>query len=114
MSDKYAPERGDIVWLNLSPQAGHEQAGKRPALVLSPKQYNSRTGLAVVCPVTNQKKDYPFEVELRQAKSITGVILSDQVKSLDWKVRQATFADKAPEAVVHECTRKIKALLMIR
>ena len=83
VSESYSPDRGDIVWLNFNPQAGHEQAGRRPALVLSPKSYNDRTGLALLCPVTTAAKGYLFEVPLPPGGSIAGVALSDHIKSLD-------------------------------
>jgi mRNA interferase MazF len=85
----YVPERGDVVWITFNPQAGHEQAGYRPAVVLSPKTYNGKVGLALLCPITSQIKGYPFEVEVPEGLSVNGVILSDQVKSLDWKARNA-------------------------
>lgn len=113
MAGIYIPNRGDIVWLNFTPQSGHEQMRQRPALVLSPKQYNSKVGLAVFCPITSHKKGYPFEVDILNTKKINGVALSDQVKSLDWKTRKAKFVEKVPESVIRECTAKIKALLMI-
>ena len=87
----YVPERGDAVWLDFTPQVGHEQAGRRPALVLSTAAYNGRVGLAVVCPITSQTKGFPFEVALPAGLSIRGVVLSDQARSLDWRGRQATF-----------------------
>jgi len=87
---RYVPERGDVVWLNFTPQAGHEQAGHRPALVLSPAAYNGKTGLMLCCPITSQVKGYPFEVRLDAGADAQGVVLSDQVKSLDWQARQAT------------------------
>ncbi len=113
MAGRYIPNRGDIVWLNFTPQSGHEQKGQRPALVLSPKQYNAKVGLALFCPITSQKKGYPFEVDLRSTRKITGVALSDQIKSLDWKTRNASFAERVSESVITECVLKIKALLMI-
>ena len=113
MIRQYVPERGDIVWLNFTTQSGHEQMGKRPAIVLSPKQYNIKVGLAVFCPITSHQKGYPFEVELAKNMKISGVILSDQIKSLDWKARSAKFIDKVPESVLNECSLKIKALLII-
>ena len=85
----YTPDRGDLIWINFNPQVGHEQAGRRPALVLSPQTYNSRIGLAIVCPVTNQVKGYPMEVRIPEGLDITGVILADQVKSLAWRGRNA-------------------------
>src|SRR5471030_737488 len=83
----YIPERGDAVWITLDPQAGHEQAGRRPALVLSPSAYNGRVGLALLYPITNQAKGYPFEVSLPEESPVTGVVGADQVKSLDWRTR---------------------------
>ncbi len=85
----HVPERGDLVWLTFSPQTGHEQAGRRPAVVLSPATYNGKVGLALFCPITSQVKGYPFEVALPEGLSISGVILADQVKSLDWRAREA-------------------------
>jgi mRNA interferase MazF len=108
----YIPERGDVVWLTLHPQAGHEQAGRRPALVLSPKQYNGRVGLAIFCPLTSQVKGYPFEVEVRhQEPRVHGVILSDQVKSLDWRARQAEFICIRPQELVTEVLDKLRLLI---
>ena len=94
------PKRGDLIWVSLNPQAGHEQAGRRPALVLSPVEYNSRVGLALMCPVTNRAKGYPFEVALPADTDVTGVILADQIKSLDWRARRAEIACRAPKAVI--------------
>lgn len=107
---EYVPERGDLIWLDFNPQAGHDQSGKRPALVLSPKDYNRRTSLLIACPVTSKVKGYPFEVTVT-AKKIVGVILSDQVKSLDWRVRNAEFAEKASAAVIGETRKKLLLLL---
>ena len=107
----FVPERGDIVWLNFSPQAGYEQAGRRPALVLSPKSYNDRTGLALLCPVTTAAKGYPFEVPLPQGGEITGVVLSDHIKSLDWRARQAGLATQATPQVVEQVLETIGTLL---
>jgi mRNA interferase MazF len=107
---KYVPDRGDFIWLNFTRQIGHKQAGKRPALVLSQKEYNGKTGLLIACPVTSQVKGYPFEV-LVAGKKIKGVILSDQVKSLDWKARKASFAEKAASTVVSEAQAKLLLLL---
>jgi mRNA interferase MazF len=87
----YIPERGDIVWLTFTPQAGHEQAGRRPALVLSPSAYNGKVGLAIFCPITSQIKGYPFEVLIPTGLPVNGAILCDQVKSLDWRARKAEF-----------------------
>jgi len=107
----YCPKRGDIVWLALDPQAGHEQAGRRPALVLSSEAYNRKVGLALFCPVTDQVKGYPFEVEIPSGLKLTGVVLSDQVKSLDWRARRATFCCELPEAALQEVIQKLSALL---
>lgn len=107
----YIPERGDIVWLDFDPQAGHEQAGRRPAFVLSPATYNAKTGLMLCCPITSQVKGYPFEVAVAGAAKIRGVILADQVKSLDWQVRRAEKQGKVTKAVLDEVVEKIKAIL---
>ncbi len=107
------PDVGDIFWVDFDPQAGREQAGKRPALVLSPKSYNERIGLMIVCPITNQAKGYPFEVKLPGEGKIHGVILSDHVKSIDWKVRAVGRVDKVSSEIVEEVKAKLKALLRI-
>lgn len=99
-SPAYVPGRGDVVWITLNPQAGHEQARRRPALVLSPVSYNSRVGLALLCPVTTQIKGYPFEVEIPKGLSVTGAILSDQLKSLDWRARNAELICSLPASVI--------------
>ena len=111
VSAPYVPGRGDIVWLNFNPHAGHEQAGRRPALVLSPRSYNGRTGLALLCPVTTAAKGYPFEVPLPQGGAITGVVLSDHIKSLDWRARQASLAAQTTPTVVEQVLEMIGALL---
>jgi len=107
----YVPERGDAVWITLDPQAGHEQAGRRPALVLSPSAYNGRVGLALLCPITNQVKGYPFEVVIPDGCTVAGVVGADQVKSLDWQARQATRIGKLPEEVVAHVLQRLQALL---
>ena len=107
----YVPERGDAVWLDFNPQAGHEQAGRRPALVLSPASYNRRTGLTIFCPITNQVKGYPFEVVLPEGGKVSGVVLSDQVKSLDWRTRRADLITHLPAVVVEEVIGKLETLL---
>jgi mRNA interferase MazF len=109
----YMPERGDAVWITFNPQAGHEQAGRRPALVLSPSAYNRKVGLAILCPITNQIKGYPFEVRLPEGLKVTGAILSDQIKNLDWKARQAEFICRVPNPVTDDALRKLHALLRI-
>ena len=106
-----APNRGDLIWVSLNPRAGHEQAGRRPALVLSPVEYNSRVGLALMCPVTSRAKGYPFEVALPTDLDVTGVILADQIKSLDWRVRRAEIACRAPKSVIDEVLGKLTTLL---
>ena len=111
MSTSYCPKRGDIVWLTFNPQAGHEQAGHRPALVLSPESYNRKVGLALLCPVTSKIKGYPFEVRMPAGLAISGAILADQVKSLDWKARRAAFCVALPEDVVHEVLNKLGTLI---
>ena len=111
VAGKDSPDRGDLVWVSLSPQAGHEQAGRRPALVVSPAEYNRRVGLALMCPITNRGIGYPFEVSLPDNLKISGVVLSDQVKSLDWRVREAQIADVAPEATTAEVLGKLNTLL---
>ena len=110
MALSYVPERGDIVWLEFNPQAGHEQSGRRPALVVSPKSYNQKVGLALFCPITSRVKGYPFEVVLPDAYKVSGAILSDQVKSLDWQVRKARRIASAPKDVVEEVLVKILVL----
>lgn len=107
----YVPSRGDIVWLSFTPQAGHEQAGHRPALVLSPQAYNDKTSLAICCPITSTVRGYPFEVDLPSTDSITGVVLADQVKSLDWRARYARYRCRATPRVVNEVLQKVHALL---
>ncbi|MEK6635211.1 MAG: type II toxin-antitoxin system PemK/MazF family toxin, partial [Planctomycetota bacterium] len=92
----YVPQRGDVVWITLNPQAGHEQSGRRPAVVLSPGTYNEKVALAILCPVTNQIKGYPFEVLVPAGLPVTGAILADQVKSLDWRVRDAEWICALP------------------
>jgi mRNA interferase MazF len=107
----YCPRRGEIIWLEFDPQAGHEQAGHRPALVLSPEAYNRKTQLAIFCPVSSREKGYPFEVKIPEGLKISGVILSDQVKNLDWKVRRAKFCCHIPSSVFSEVIGKLQTLL---
>ncbi|HZU38847.1 MAG TPA: endoribonuclease MazF [Gemmataceae bacterium] len=108
----YVPERGDAIWITLDPQAGHEQAGRRPALVLSPSAYNGRVGLALLCPITNQAKGYPFEVPIPAGSPVTGVVGADQVKSLDWRARKARSIGAVPEEVVTQVVQRLQALLV--
>ncbi len=107
----YVPERGDLVWLTFNPQAGHEQAGRRPAVVLSPAAYNGKVGLALFCPVTSQVKGYPFEVPLPEGAPVEGVVLADQVKSLDWKVRRAEKIFTIPPESIKEILQMIEKLI---
>lgn len=111
-SRAYVPESGDVVWLAFDPQAGHEQAGHRPALVISPASYNAKTGLMVCCPMTTKVKGHPFEVVFETAGTLSAV-LSDQVKSLDWKIRKAKKKAVAPATVMTHVRAKIKALLSL-
>jgi len=108
---RYVPPRGDIVWLSFTPQAGHEQAGRRLALVLSPSAYNSKVGLALCCPITSRVKGYPFEVTVPKGLAVVGVVLADQVKSLDWRARHAEFVDRLPVADVNGVLGLVIALL---
>jgi mRNA interferase MazF len=112
----YVPERGDIVWISLNPQAGreqagHEQAGRRPAVVVSPRSYNGKVGLGLFCPITSQVKGYPFEVTLPAGLPVNGVVLADQVKSLDWRARRAEFAARLPGNTSAEVVGKLAVLL---
>ncbi|HVP46327.1 MAG TPA: endoribonuclease MazF [Bryobacteraceae bacterium] len=107
----YVPDAGDLVWLTFDPQAGREQAGRRPALVLSPAVYNRRSGLALVCPITSQVKGYPFEVPLPAEAPVTGVILADHIKSVDWRARRATRAGRAPSALLADVLDRLAPLL---
>lgn len=111
MAKRYVPERGDIVWLQFDPQAGHEQAGKRPALVISPSAYNGRVGLALLCPITSQAKGYPFEVALPAGSKVRGAVLADQIKSLDWQVRRAERVESVPPGVLDETVAKVRVLI---
>ncbi len=110
VAENYIPERGDIVWLNFNPQAGHEQKGKRPAIVISPKEYNEKVGLALFCPITSKIKGYPFEVRI-ETERINGVVLSDQIKSLDWKTREIEYITKDAQEKIEEIIDKINILI---
>jgi mRNA interferase MazF len=109
----YVPGAGHIIKVNLDPRTGHEQGGWRPAIVLSPKSYNGKTGLAVVASITNQAKGYPFEVPLPRNMKVTGVVLSDAVKNIDWRARKAKYADTAPREVMDAVQERLLALLGI-
>jgi mRNA interferase MazF len=110
-SRRYIPQRGDVVWINMDPQAGHEQAGRRPATVISPRNYNERTGLAILSPVTSQVKGYPFEVIIPPGLPVAGAILSDQVKSLDWQARNAELICVLPNETISEVLEKLALLI---
>lgn len=107
----WVPRRGDVVWLEFTPQSGHEQAGRRPALVLSPVEYNRKTGLLIACPITSRGKGYPFEVALPPQLGVEGFVLSDQIKSLDWKARKAAFVCGVSDTVMDEVLAKTYTLL---
>ena len=107
----YIPDRGDVIWLEFHPQAGHEQAGRRPALVLSPQAYNSKVGLLICCPITSKVKGYPFEVPLPANLGVSGVILADQVKSLDWQARRGDFIVQVSADVLKDVLAKLNTLL---
>lgn len=106
----YVPDRGDLVWVDLNPTKGREQAKVRPGIVVSPKSYNQKTNLALVCPITSVQKSYPFEAVIKD-KNITGVVLSDHVRSIDWKARKVTFIAKAKPKTIQEVVRKLTLLI---
>lgn len=110
VTKKYIPGKGDLVWLNFTPQAGHEQAGKRPAIVLSPREYNKKTGLMIACPITSKVKRYPFEVTVHTPQ-IEGVVLSDQVRNLDWEQRKVSFIEKASPKILEQVQEKLLLML---
>jgi mRNA interferase MazF len=112
LNTAYCPDSGELIWIDFDPQSGREQAGRRPALVLSPRLYNQRSRLCVLCPITSQAKGYPFEVQV-EAGGINGVVLSDQVKSLSWEPRRSEFICEAPDAALVHTRAKIKALIGI-
>ncbi len=108
----YIPERGDAVWITLDPQAGSEQAGRRPALVLSPSAYNGRVGLALFCPITSRAKGYPFEVPIPAGMPVKGVVGADQVKSLDWRARKASNIGRLSDEIVAQVLQRLQTLLV--
>lgn len=112
-SGKYIPARGDVIWLSFSPQSGHEQSGHRPAIVVSPKEYNAKAGLALCCPITSKIKGYPFEVKITVKNKIDGVILSDQIKSMDWEERQAKYISAAPKEILEDVIKKMNLLINV-
>jgi mRNA interferase MazF len=112
VSPAYIPDRGDLVWLEFTPQTGSEQAGRRPALVISPKAYNGKVGLALFCPVTSRVKGYPFEVALPEGCGVIGVVLADQLKSLDWRARKAKLIERASSDVLAMVTSRVLPLVV--
>jgi mRNA interferase MazF len=111
MATRHVPGRGDVVWLSFDPQAGREQAGHRPAVVISARLYNQKSGLALFCPITSRIKGYPFEVVLPPELAVQGAVLCDQIKSLDWSARRSRLAAKLPDATLEEVLAKVRALL---
>jgi mRNA interferase MazF len=108
---RYVPDAGDLVWLTFDPHAGHEQRGRRPALILSPRAYNAKARLAIACPITSHVKGYPFEVALPDGGKVTGVVLADHVKNLDWNARRVEFAATAPVDVLIDVRERLRVLL---
>lgn len=113
MGRPYCPDRGEVVWISFDPQAGHEQAGRRPALIVSPFSYNRKVGLALLCPITSRHKGYPFEVPLPAGLAISGVVLSDQIKSVDWRARNAAFCCRVDGDVLLEVIARAQSLLEV-
>lgn len=111
MTKRYVPDRGDLIWLEFDPQAGREQTGRRPGLILSPKSYNQKAGLALCCPITSHEKGYPFEVRLNAGLAVTGVVLADHVRSVDWRVRNARRIGQAPPNLIQQVSAKLITLL---
>jgi mRNA interferase MazF len=107
----YVPNRSDLIWLNFDPRVGHEQSGRRPALVMSPSYYNNRANLALVCPITSRVKGYPYEVVLPSGLSVSGVILADHLRSVDWQARNAVFIAQASVEIVDEVLSKLDTLI---
>jgi len=108
---KHYPDKGDIVWIDMNPQLGHEQAGRRPAIIMSPLKYNSKVGLALVCPITSHIKGYPFEVVIPDGFKVKGAILADQIRNVDWTARNIELIFKAPQPLIDEVQEKINAIL---
>lgn len=110
-SESYIPKQGDAIWIDFNPQLGREQAGRRPALVISRSRYNSRVGLALVCPITRQVKGYSWEVSIPEGLEVSGVVLADQVKSQDWRSRKVEFICKVPSAVTNQAISNLRKLM---
>ena len=111
VTKSWVPDAGELIWLTFDPQAGREQAGRRPALVLSPLNYNRKSGLAIVCPITSRLKGYPFEVPLPEGLRMTGAVLADHLKSLDWRERRAESAGRVPPELLREVLDRLVPLL---
>lgn len=111
VNKNYCPDRGDLVWLDFNPQAGHEQSGRRPAIVISPEIYNSKIGLCLLCPITSKIKGYPFEVEVKGPVNLKGVVLADQLKSLDWRIRNVEFIGKSNPEMLEEIIGLLNTLI---
>ena len=109
----YCPEAGDFIWIDLDPAAGHEQSGRRPAIVLSPRSYNAAAGLCVICPITSRVRNYPFEAILPDDGNVRGVVLADQPRSISWEQRPIKHAGRAPDALLTEVRERLAALLGI-
>jgi mRNA interferase MazF len=109
----YCPEAGDLIWIDLDPTLGHEQSGRRPAIVLSPHHYNAAAGLCVICPITSRVRDYPFETKLPDNVGLNGVVLADQPRSISWEQRPIRHAGRAPDAVLADVRERLAALLGI-
>ncbi|QQN61258.1 endoribonuclease MazF [Bradyrhizobium diazoefficiens] len=109
----YCPEAGDVIWIDLDPTVGHEQSGRRPAMVVSPRSYNTVAGLCVICPITSRVRGYPFEAVLPEGASVRGVVLADQPRSISWELRPITPAGRAPDALLLEVRERLAALLGI-
>ena len=112
VKQRYIPERGDIVWIDFNPQKGREQANRRPAIVLSPRFYNEKVQLALLCPITSQVKGYPFEVSINERR-ISGVILADQVRSIDWRMRNVSFIQRAKPLILSQVQEKLLTLIAV-
>ena len=111
VTSRFVPDRGDVVWVDMNPQAGHEQSGRRPAVVVSPKSYNAKVGLALLCPITSRVKGYAFEVPIPDGLAARGVILSDQIRNVDWRARNASFMGRLPPAIIRDTLAKLGTLI---
>jgi mRNA interferase MazF len=112
-SGDYCPEAGDLVWIDLNPTLGHEQSGHRPAIVLTPRQYNARSGSCIICPITSRARGYPFEVAIPDGQPVSGIILVDQIRSVSWEDRYVKIAGAVPVKLLDEVRERLAALLQI-